>query len=255
MVVFESDARPVLVWSDARGVHADNGAPIILDPAPGASFAVARRGNGRILVAIGLAQGGRKQIEIRALESGGWITLGRRSNLTLRDLVPWGKDGYALLYTDKRSQSFVEIHDSTSAKGVRYRLWGKFLEGSIEQLPDGSLGVLYGRSSPKAHRKDLDLAVLRSGHFHYKAVYTNLQCDLGEIGFGVVGHQARLAYGYGCDVGWGLYTIAGKEVYNPFAGDDSGMTYPQGFASAGGRIAFVHSETNRHRLSIRIIGP
>jgi len=171
------------------------------------------------------------------------------------DLAPWGRRGYAMLFNDQRSRLVVETHASIGSRGVRHRLPLKLGEGFIEPLGGGSLGVLYGGRSLPGRERNLEFATLRRHRLRSRVLIDNLQCDVGAIGIGRVGKQIRLAYGYGCDVGWRLNTLGGKVAYDPFrAQNHTYMSYPNGFSSAGGQIAFAHRNVENNRLSIRVIG-
>lgn len=69
-------------------------------------------------------------------------------------LAAWGSHGHALLYDDRHSRLVVETHRTIRAGGVRSRLPVTSGVGLIKQLPNGSLGVLFGgKATAAGHEK------------------------------------------------------------------------------------------------------
>jgi hypothetical protein len=258
-VAFSGKREPVVTWVDAKGVWVrmmgDTSAARLAASRNG-YVAVTQTNNGRLLAVTGTGREKHTRIRVFVHAGGAWRIVERAFTSAGFDVSPWGRRGYALLLAGNQLRPTIETHATVGAKGMQYSINEESLGGSLAQLSGESLGVLYGGRLPGRTGKDLRFAVLRNGHLRSRVLIGGLQCDVGAIGIGRIGKQIRLAYGYGCDVGWRLNTLGGKVTYDPFrAPNSTDMSYPNGFASAGGRIAFAHRDVKHNRLSIRIIGP
>jgi hypothetical protein len=171
-------------------------------------------------------------------------------------------DGYALSYPAADGTLTIASAPSATATPTLHALPVAHGAARIGVGSDRTLHVLYGGDTVKG-------ASIGSGEIGYSwqqagkrwahhPTERDLQCDHTGFLIGVAPFaKPALLYGYGCDVGWGVASVRGKEISPKRLTDDIGRKgfVPSSSSSTPTRVALAGVVTLRGQIGVQFLTP
>jgi hypothetical protein len=244
-VTFAADGKPSVAYAAADGVWVAAPTPKRLATGTVDGVQTALLGSGQTAVAATTRAGKRDRLRLFVGHGAAWAAydLGAVGRGPVQ-VAPWGARGLALLYSDTTGELLVETRSSPGVFAQRLRLGVDNGLGALALGHDGALHLLFGGSVKKDRVLEYGTLSESSG-FASRTLIDNLQCDIYVVGVGFLGTSARLVYGYGCDIGWGLYTETGKLAYSPFGHGDENQGPAIAESTAAGQVGVLALEAKR----------